>query len=79
MEKLDDVPWDILAFAQAELDNIQRRNSHKVVALKKKNNLREIDTKYRFFSRCLLRGERGRSEAESSVDIVRTGSWEGII
>ena len=25
------------------------------------------------------REERGRSEAESRVDIVRTGSWEGII
>ena len=34
-----------------------------------------------FFSRCLLREEeeRGRSEAEPLVDIVRNGSWEGII
>ena len=32
-----------------------------------------------FFSRWLLREERGRSEAESPMDIVRTGSWEGII
>ena len=32
-----------------------------------------------FFSRCLLREERGRSEAESSVDIVCTASWEGIL
>ena len=30
-------------------------------------------------SRCLLREERGRSEVESPVDIVRTGSWKEII
>ena len=31
------------------------------------------------FSRCLLPEEqRGMSEAESPVDIVRTGSWEGL-
>ena len=36
--------------------------------------------KHTFFSRCLLpEEERGRYEAESPVDIVRTGSWEGII
>ena len=34
----------------------------------------------RIFSRCLLpEEERGRSEAESPLDIVRTRSWEGII
>ena len=33
-----------------------------------------------FFSRCLLpKEERGRTEAKLPVDIVRTGSWEGII
>ena len=32
-----------------------------------------------YFSGCLLPEERGRSEAKSPVDIVHTGSWEGII
>ena len=38
-----------------------------------------ITGRHHLFSRCLLRKERGKSEAESPVDIVCTRSWEGII
>ena len=35
---------------------------------------------YNFFSKWLLpEEERGRSQADSHVDIVRTGTWEGIV